>query len=77
MPEPIDHHLYEKARSSANRKFGAKTSLYKSSYMVHEYLKMGGRYRGKKDPHHGLVSAFSKLRKSRKNKTVKRRINRN
>jgi hypothetical protein len=36
--------------------------------MVHQYIAMGGRYRGKRDPHHGIVSAFQKL----KSKTSKR-----
>ena len=68
MPEPIDTRLYAKAKQSADRRFGPKTSLYKSSYMVHQYIAMGGRYRGKRDPHHGIVSAFQKL----KSKTLKR-----
>jgi hypothetical protein len=68
MPEPIDTRLYAKAKQSADRRFGPKTSLYKSSFMVHQYIAMGGRYRGKRDPHHGIVSAFQKL----KSKTSKR-----
>ena len=68
MPEPIDKRLYAKAKRSADRRFGPKTSLYKSSFMVHQYIAMGGRYRGKRDPHHGIVSAFQKL----KSKTSKR-----
>jgi hypothetical protein len=81
MPEPIDTRLYAKAKQSADRRFGPKTSLYKSSYMVHQYIAMGGRYRGKRDPHHGIVSAFQKLksktskrmsRKSRKSRSSRR-----
>jgi hypothetical protein len=80
MPEPIDTRLYAKAKQSADRRFGPKTSLYKSSYMVHQYIAMGGRYRGKRDPHHGIVSAFQKLKsktsksssKSRKSRKSKR-----
>lgn len=66
MPEPIDTALYAKAKQSADRKFGPKTSLYKSSFMVHQYIAMGGRYRGKRDPHHGIVSAFQKLKSKQK-----------
>jgi hypothetical protein len=71
MPTPINKMLYMKSKEKADRKFGKKTSLYKSSWMVHDYLKMGGKYKGKRDPHHGLVSSFSKLqsRNSRRRKS--------
>lgn len=65
MPEPINKRLYSKAKRSADRKFGSKSSLYKSSYIVHQYVAMGGRYRGKRDPHRGIISAFQKLSKQK------------
>jgi hypothetical protein len=61
MREPVDTELYNRVRESAKRKFGQKTGLYRSSWMVHEYVKRGGTYRGKRDPHHGLISAFAKI----------------
>ena len=77
MPEPINMSLYERARHMANRKFGAGPGLYKSAWMVHEYVKMGGRYRGKRSPHHGLVASFEKLHKSKSKKSKSRSIKSN
>ncbi len=73
MPEPIDTRLYAKAKQAAERKFGPRTSLYKSSYMVHQYIAMGGHYRGKRDPHHGIVSAFQKLKSKKKSRKSSRK----
>jgi len=39
---------YEKAKVKANKSFGTKSSAYKSMYIVKEYKKMGGKYKGKK-----------------------------
>jgi len=61
MPEPVNATLYHKAKMMADRKFGSKSSLYKSAYMVHQYVAMGGKYRGKRDPHHGIVAAFQTM----------------
>jgi len=62
MREPVNVSLYNRVREMAHRKFGSKSGLYKSSWMVHTYVKMGGTYRGKSDPHHGLVHAFATQR---------------
>tara|TARA_R110000765_G_scaffold423796_1_gene533223 strand:+ start:45 stop:464 length:420 start_codon:yes stop_codon:yes gene_type:complete len=44
----INKTLYYKAKAKANKKYGRKTGAYKSMYMVKEYKKMGGGYRGQK-----------------------------
>lgn len=62
MSVPVDLELYQRVRRAADRKFGKRTGLYKSAWMVHQYVKRGGRYAGKRDPHHGIVRAFAKLR---------------
>jgi hypothetical protein len=69
MPTPINSAKYAAARRAADRKFGPKTSLYKSSYMVHQYIKSGGKYRGKRDPHHGIVRAFRTLNSKSRGKS--------
>ena len=46
MPEPINKSLYEKVKKSANKKFSSKTGIYKSSWIVKEYKKRGGKYKG-------------------------------
>lgn len=73
MPEPVNTALYARVRSMADRKFGASTSLYKSAWMVHEYVKMGGRYKGKRDPHHGIVAEFKKQRSPKRKSKSKSR----
>ena len=65
MPHPVNVALYNRVRHMADKKFQAAPSLYKSAWMVHEYVKRGGKYAGKRDAHHGIVEAFSKQRKSR------------
>lgn len=53
--EPLDKKLYKKVTEEATKKFQAKTGIYKSSWIVREYLKRGGTYSGKKDPNQGLL----------------------
>lgn len=48
MSEPVDKTLYNRVKSSANKKFSSKTGIYKSSWIVREYKRLGGKYRGKK-----------------------------
>ena len=55
----------------ADKKFQTGSSLYKSAWMVHEYVKLGGRYRGKRDSHHGIVDAFKKQHKKSKSRSRK------
>lgn len=39
---------YKKAKNKAIKTFGKKSSAYKSMYIVREYKKLGGKYKGKK-----------------------------
>lgn len=41
---PIDVKLYNKIKLLADKKFIVPTSIYKSSWIVREYKKAGGRY---------------------------------
>lgn len=50
----LDQKLYDKVKRRADRKFEAKTSVYKSSWIVKEYKRLGGRYRGKRSKSSGL-----------------------
>ena len=44
----LNKEKYRKAKSKAIKTFGKKSSAYKSMYIVREYKKMGGKYKGKK-----------------------------
>lgn len=44
MPQPLDKALYEKIKKLASEKFQAKTGIYRSSWIVKEYVKAGGKY---------------------------------
>jgi hypothetical protein len=48
MSEPVDKTLYSKVKLRANKKFSSKTGIYKSSWIVREYKRLGGKYRGKR-----------------------------
>ena len=54
MPEPVNTKLYEKVKKMANKKFGSKTGIYRSSWIVKEYKKRGGKYLGKPSNNSGL-----------------------
>ncbi len=58
MPEPIDKKLYEKVKRQAKKKFKAWPSAYASGWVVKEYKRRGGKYRGKKDTDTGLARWF-------------------
>lgn len=72
MPEPINKTLYNRVRHMADHKF-SKPGLYKSAWVVREYVKMGGRYKGKRDPHQGIVAAFRNQRSSPKKRRSSKR----
>ena len=40
--------LYSRAKKKANEKYGSKTGAYKSMYIVSEYKRLGGKYKGVK-----------------------------
>lgn len=44
----INKDKYKKAKTKAIKTFGSKSTAYKSMYIVREYKKMGGKYKGKK-----------------------------
>ena len=46
--DPKDKKLYNYVKQLANKKFLSKTGVYKSSWIVREYKKRGGKYSGKK-----------------------------
>ena len=48
--------LYSKAKAKAKRKFDVYPSAYANSYMVAEYKRMGGKYKGAKKAEGGEVS---------------------
>lgn len=58
MMTPTDPTLYAKIKTLANTKFLAKTSIYKSAWIVREYKKQGGKFREPKDPDQGLTRWF-------------------
>lgn len=55
MSEPIDKILYNKVKKMADRKFQSKTGIYKSSWIVKEYKRLGGKYKGKKSQKRGIL----------------------
>lgn len=48
--------LYRKAKAKAKAKFDVYPSAYANAYMVSEYKKMGGKYKGAKKAEGGEVS---------------------
>ena len=50
----VNKKLYVKAKAKATRKFGAKSSAYRSMNIVKNYKSMGGKYSGKKPKSTGL-----------------------
>lgn len=47
--EPKDKALYEQVKQAANKKFQEKSSVYRSSWIVREYKRLGGEYSKPKD----------------------------
>ena len=47
--------LYRKAKAKARKKFDVFPSAYASGYMVQEYKRMGGKYKGKKAAEGGEI----------------------
>jgi hypothetical protein len=77
MPEPRDKKLYKKVKSLADKKFNSRSGIYRSSWIVREYKRRGGTYKGSRTKTTGLTRWFSEkwvdlnrpVRNSR-NKTV-------
>jgi len=51
--------LYAKAKAKAKSKFDVYPSAYANAYMVKEYKKMGGKYKGKKKAAGGAIKKFN------------------
>ena len=45
-PTPTNPKLYARVKAEAKRKFKVYPSAYANSWLVREYKKRGGRYRG-------------------------------
>ena len=58
MPEPLDKVLYNRIKKEANKQFKSPSGIYRSSWIVREYLRRGGKYAGKKDENSGLSRWF-------------------
>jgi hypothetical protein len=54
----MDERLYAYVKKLADKKFDTKTSVYKSSWIVREYKKRGGKYSSKKKGSSGLKRWF-------------------
>lgn len=54
MSEPINRKLYEMVKREASKKFSSKSGVYRSSWIVREYKKRGGKFRGSKPKMSGL-----------------------
>ncbi len=54
MIKPVNQDLYNEVKRMADSKFQEKTSAYKSSWIVREYKKRGGKYSGNKPKSSGL-----------------------
>ncbi len=58
MPQPKDIKLYATVKKLADEKFSSKSGIYKSSWIVKEYKKRGGKYIGSKPKQSGLKRWF-------------------
>mgnify|MGYP005990420889 FL=1 len=47
-PKPTNPKLYASVKAAAKRKFDVYPSAYANAWLVREYKKRGGKYRGKK-----------------------------
>ena len=53
-PRPTNKSLYNYVKQLANKKFKSKSGIYRSSWIVSEYKRRGGKYSGKKSSSSGL-----------------------
>lgn len=54
MATPIDTELYDSIKKKADLKFKSKSGIYRSSWIVSEYKRQGGKYSGSKPKSSGL-----------------------
>ncbi len=57
-PKPQDTQLYKKVKTLADKKFRSTSGIYKSSWIVREYKRRGGKYIGSKNKSSGLNRWF-------------------
>ena len=60
-PEPSDKKLYSEIKREADTVFSSKTGIYKSSWIVKEYVKRGGEYIGNKPKNSGLKRWYKEI----------------
>jgi hypothetical protein len=53
-PHPLNQKLYSRVKTLANKKFKSPSGIYRSSWIVREYKKRGGKYSGSKSKSTGL-----------------------
>lgn len=58
---PEDPVLYSQVKKLADSKFDTKTSIYKSSWIVQEYKRRGGKYSGNKPKQTGLRRWYNEV----------------
>jgi hypothetical protein len=58
MSKPANERLYKSVKKLADKKFQAQTSVYKSSWIVREYKKRGGKYKSANKSTTGLKRWF-------------------
>lgn len=58
MPQPTNKKLYSQVKSLANKKFKSPSGIYRSSWIVREYKKRGGKYSGSPNKNSGLKRWF-------------------
>lgn len=58
MPQPKDAKLYAKVKKLADHKFSSNSGIYKSSWIVREYKRQGGKYIDSKHQRTGLKRWF-------------------
>ena len=56
--EPINKTLYSRVKSEAKKKFKVWPSAYASAWLVREYKRRGGKYKGRKPKNSGLTRWF-------------------
>lgn len=66
MAQPRNKSLYNKVKVLANKKFGFLSSAHKSSWIVREYKKRGGKYIGFKPKYSGLKEWYKKNKRAKK-----------
>lgn len=57
--QPLNTSLYEKVKAEAKKKFKVWPSAYASAWLVKEYKRRGGKYKGKRDSQSGLSRWFA------------------